>query len=220
MGVDDEASSAGSVVFQVLKDGVKVYESPLIRKGGAVQKVTVAMTGANELRLIVTDGGDGNNSDHADWANAQLTCGTPAQTTSYLSDLNWRSLANGWGPAEKDTSNGETAAGDGHTISINGVKYAKGLGVHASSDVRYTMSGVCSSFSSDFGIDDESRPNGSVIFQIWADGTKLYDSGLVTGTARRSRPPSPCRARPNCNWWLPMEATAMRQTTRIGPTRD
>ena len=182
VGIDDEASSAGSVVFQVLKDGVKVYESPLIRKGGAAQKVTVAMTGGNELRLIVTDGGDGNNSDHADWANAQLACGTPAATASYLSDLNWRTIANGWGPAEKDMSNGEQLAGDGHTISINAVKYAKGLGVHAASDVRYTMNGACSNFSSDFGIDDESRPNGSVVFQVWADGTKLYDSGLVTGT--------------------------------------
>ncbi|WP_431606950.1 NPCBM/NEW2 domain-containing protein [Paenibacillus thiaminolyticus] len=26
----------------------------------------------NELKLIVTDGGDGINSDHADWVNARL----------------------------------------------------------------------------------------------------------------------------------------------------
>ena len=51
-----------------------------------------------------------------------------------------RSTANGWGPAEKDKSNGEAAAGDGKPITLNGTVYAKGLGVHAVSDIRYTMS--------------------------------------------------------------------------------
>ena len=49
-------------------------------------------------------------------------------TTSYLSDLSWTQSTNGWGPVEKDMSNGEQAAGDGHTITLNGVTYARGWG--------------------------------------------------------------------------------------------
>jgi len=39
----------------------------------------------------------------------------------YVSDLPYTAVANGWGPVEKDTSNGEQAAGDGHTITLHGV---------------------------------------------------------------------------------------------------
>ena len=31
--------------------------------------------GAQYLRLVVTDGGDGNSYDRSDWAAARLTCG-------------------------------------------------------------------------------------------------------------------------------------------------
>ena len=186
-GIDDESRPNGSVIFQVWADGAKLYDSGLVTGTGAAKSLNVNVSGKNELQLLVTDGGNGASSDHADWANATIACTTPASTpaptssTAYLSDLNWRTVANGWGSAEKDLSNGENAAGDGHAISINGIKYTKGIGVHAAADIRYTMSGACSAFTSDFGVDDESRPKGSVIFQVWADGVKLYDSGLVTG---------------------------------------
>src|SRR4030095_6410355 len=48
----------------------------------------------------------------------------------YLSDLPMLRAKNGWGPIERDKSNGEQAAGDGRTITLNGSTYAKGLGVH------------------------------------------------------------------------------------------
>jgi alpha-galactosidase len=32
------------------------------------------VSGASVVRLIVTDGGNTNNSDHADWADAKITC--------------------------------------------------------------------------------------------------------------------------------------------------
>ncbi|MFC5402042.1 NPCBM/NEW2 domain-containing protein [Cohnella soli] len=37
------------------------------------KSVDVDVSGKNELKLIVTDAGDGINSDHADWADAKLT---------------------------------------------------------------------------------------------------------------------------------------------------
>jgi hypothetical protein len=272
----------------------------------ATKTISVDVTGKQNLQLIVTDAGDGNGSDHADWANAQLTGGTPLPDTQaptavlvannltttpnsttpytftvaysdstavklssidnndllvtgpnnysqpaklvsvnsttdgspltatyqisapggswdaneagsyfialqsnqvtdisgnaivaatlgnfqvaigstvYVSDLNWTSTTNGWGPVEKDKSNGEQAIGDGTTITLNGISYTKGLGVHANSEVDYALGGNYTRFTSDIGVDDESGARGTVVFQVWADGGKLYDSGVMTGSS-------------------------------------
>ena len=108
----------------------------------------------------------------------------PPSGTSALSALTWVSASNGWGPVEKDLSNGETAAGDGHPITIRGQVYPKGLGVHAPSDVVFYLGGKCSSLATDVGIDDEVAANGGdVIFQVYAGDTKVADSGVVTNTS-------------------------------------
>ena len=38
------------------------------------KSLTADLSGAQFVRMVVTDGGNGNNSDHADWAGAQLHC--------------------------------------------------------------------------------------------------------------------------------------------------
>src|SRR5437868_1561364 len=54
--------------------------------------------------------------------------------TFYLSDLNFAfDPSNGWGPVERDMSNGENAAFDGHKMSIGGLTFDKGLGAHPTS---------------------------------------------------------------------------------------
>ncbi len=112
-----------------------------------------------------------------------LVLAPPPTGTTALSDDTWVSATNGWGPPEKDMSNGETAAGDGHPITIRGHVYPKGLGVHAISEIIYFLGGNCSSLTSDVGVDDEKNGNGEVIFQIFADQTKVADSGVVNGTS-------------------------------------
>jgi alpha-galactosidase len=41
----------------------------------ATKSYTVDLTGRTTLKLIITDGGNGINSDHGDWAGSQITCG-------------------------------------------------------------------------------------------------------------------------------------------------
>jgi hypothetical protein len=72
VGVDDEKGGGGTVVFQVVADGKKVFDSGVMRGKQPANKVSVSLDGVEELLLIVTDAGDGINSDHADWANARL----------------------------------------------------------------------------------------------------------------------------------------------------
>jgi hypothetical protein len=100
-----------------------------------------------------------------------------------VSDRPWISAANGWGPVERDMSNGENAAGDGHTITLRGVTYAKGIGAHAPADVELPLDGVCTAFTATVGVDDEAFGGGSVVFQVMLDGVKAFDSGVVTGTS-------------------------------------
>ncbi len=110
-----------------------------------------------------------------------FTTAAGGPTTTYLSDMTWTSMTNGWGPVEKDRSNGEAASGDGVTITLNGTTYAKGLGAHALSDVRYALPATCTRFKASVGLDDEVGSLGSVTFEVYADATKIYDSGLMTG---------------------------------------
>lgn len=100
----------------------------------------------------------------------------------YLSDLPWSYAANGWGPVERDQELGDVAAGDGQPLTLGGRQYAKGLGTNSPSLVRYRLGKACQVFSADIGIDDSTGDAGSAVFQVWADGTKLFDSGVMSGT--------------------------------------
>jgi glucose/arabinose dehydrogenase len=90
---------------------------------------------------------------------------------------------NGWGPVERDRSNGETGATDGRTISLRGQTYAKGLGVHAASNVTFNLGGSYQRFLSNIGIDDETNGAGSVVFQVFADNVAVYTSPTLTGSS-------------------------------------
>ncbi|MFJ7071521.1 NPCBM/NEW2 domain-containing protein [Streptomyces sp. NPDC098781] len=104
----------------------------------------------------------------------------PPSGTSGLGGLPWLSATNGWGPVERDTSNGESAAGDGNPITIGSVVYGTGLGVHAESSVEYYAGGACETVTAQVGVDDEEGADGTVAFEIWADGTKAASTGVLT----------------------------------------
>lgn len=71
-GVDDEVADHGSVVFKVM-DGQKVlFESPLMKGGMKAVAFSAPVKGLSVLTLVVEDGGDNFNWDHADWVNLNL----------------------------------------------------------------------------------------------------------------------------------------------------
>lgn len=93
---------------------------------------------------------------------------------------------NGVGPIEKNRNNGGIAAGDGGTMTLDRIPYPRGLGMHAPADVRYHLGGTCSGrFIADVGVDNAAGEQGSVAFQVFLDGAKVFDSGLMRGSDLR-----------------------------------
>jgi hypothetical protein len=82
VGVDDECVNGGSVVFQVLVNGVKRFDSGVMRGSSTTKTAVVDVAGSNQLALTVTNAGDGGTCDHADWANARLVTTVPSGSTT------------------------------------------------------------------------------------------------------------------------------------------
>ena len=72
VGIDDFVGNSGSVVFQVFADGSQIYNSGLVFGFNTSEYIDLDVSGVNQLQLVVTDGGNGNSNDHANWANARL----------------------------------------------------------------------------------------------------------------------------------------------------
>jgi len=78
IGIEDEMEryKLGSATFivEVMRGGKwqRLYESPVLKLGDKPLPVDVDVTGAQQLRLTTTDGGDGIACDHAEWADARL----------------------------------------------------------------------------------------------------------------------------------------------------
>lgn len=199
VGLDDEVFNNGSVVFSVVADGVQVAQTSTVT--GSMDSITIyaGIDGAKTVDLIVSQAEGGADYDHANWASAKFRCsgdGTasaataPAAptTTAYAGD--WPFLGaptNGWGPVERNTSNGEQASGDGNPLTINSTVYQKGLGVHADSFVSYHVGGNCSAFTAKVGLDDEMGSKGTARFRVLADGVEVADTGkMYNSTAVKS----------------------------------
>ncbi len=107
------------------------------------------------------------------------TLAPPPTVDTWVSDMDWVSADNGWGPVERDMSNGGTGSGDGRPMSIGGVSFEKGLGTHAAADVKYYLGGNCETFTARVGVDDAQATRGSVRFSVLADGEEVARSPVL-----------------------------------------
>ncbi|MEV4776903.1 endo-alpha-N-acetylgalactosaminidase family protein [Microbacterium sp. LWH12-1.2] len=190
VGIDDKQATRGSVTFSVIADGRTVVTSPVMKATSTTFELSADVTGAQFVDLVLGDAGDGVGNDHGDWADAKFRCsdtpvdgGDPVapKGTAYVSDLPFLSEANGWGPIERDLSNGEDAAGDGTALTIGGVAFAKGLGTHADSSVKVYLGGACTTFTAVLGLDDskDEKGEGNVIYKVSGDDALLHQSAAV-----------------------------------------
>jgi hypothetical protein len=114
--------------------------------------------------------GSGNRS------SATVTVATET-SADYLSDLDWVSATNGFQSIGFDKANGGV-----RDLLLGGVRYAKGLGVHATSEIEYAIGGRgYQRLLATVGAQD-GEWGCSVRFEAWVDGVKHFDSGPMFGT--------------------------------------
>ena len=128
------------------------------KKSDPAEHLKLPVSGVKQLRLIVTDAGDSNAHDHADWADAKLIA--PDGKVTYLSDLKPIHHSQDWGRLGIDKSVG------GQPLQIGVKKFRKGLGTHSNSEIVYRLDGKYKYFESYIGVDAEAGSPASVVFKV------------------------------------------------------
>jgi len=142
----------------------------------------------------------------ADWGDARLSTasdtsgdpsggGTPANSSSYVSDMTWISANHGSQGYSGEVQRDNPIVPDGNPIKIQTVEYAKGIGTHtdtngnAPADVQVNIEGMgFSSFEAYVGIDarvasGSSTAGKTLIFQVIVDGNIKAESPQLDGNS-------------------------------------
>jgi alpha-galactosidase len=151
---DDEDSDDKYVALFHTSDQKPILESKALwnsklityRPGEQSTEVKVNTEGAKKLYLVVTDGGNGKDWDHADWIEPKLM---GKHGTLNLTDVKWSSASAGWG----SVSINRTVAGN--RLVVDNKEYANGIGTHATSIIEYDIPEGYDTFSALAGLDRE-----------------------------------------------------------------
>lgn len=190
VGVDDRNSQRGSVIFKVesVEPHAVLWESKLILAGEPAVPFSIPVSGVRQLKLSVTNGGDGNSQDYADWLDVAVGYSgtTPVLSDAVYADdgggnvwkLNRQSMeliSAGRGRTQRDQS------ASAKTLSVGGMRYRDGVGSYAPSEAYISLDGKAARITGLAGVDDRAGKNGSAVFQIVdVDANAvLWDSQLM-----------------------------------------
>ena len=150
---------------------------------GHAIEIDVDLTGAKELFLVVTDGGDGFTADWADWAEPRLVT---AAGEKKLTELKWKSAAAAWG----NVGLNKNAEGNGLKIAGKPVEY--GIGTHANSVIGFDLPAGTTRFKARGGIDNGGSDQGkssSVQFLVYTQKPAIQVAQAGGPVATGSREP-------------------------------
>lgn len=100
-----------------------------------------------------------------------------------LLTLPWESAASGWTP-NKDGQPRRNRDVMEQPLRLGGRRYSAGLGTHAPSEIVYRIEGRYGRFTCVVGA---AERGGSVVFQVYGDDRKLFDSGTLHGLSEVHR---------------------------------
>lgn len=101
--------------------------------------------------------------------------GVCAEQTVKLSALDLEKMSAGWGKPLVDK------AVTGKPLTIGGQRFERGVGTHAGSVLHVELDGKAERFVGKVGVDGGAGKRGTVIFRVYGDGRKLFDSGVMKG---------------------------------------
>jgi len=100
-----------------------------------------------------------------------------------LLTLPWESATSGWTP-NKDGQPRRNRDVTEQPLRLGGRRYSTGLGTHAPSEIVYRLEGRYTRFTCLAGA---AERGGSVVFQVYGDDRKLFDSGTLHGVSEVHR---------------------------------
>ncbi|MCC9607149.1 NPCBM/NEW2 domain-containing protein [Blastopirellula sp. JC732] len=142
------------------------------RTPGHAVDIDVDITGAKQLYLVVTDGGDGFSCDWADWIDPKLT--GPAGEKK-LTDLNWKSAVTQWKSVKKDRNV------EGQPMHVDGKLVVNGIGTHANSIIAYDLPEGYTRLTAKGGLDNggSGQQGGqvtSVAFSVYTENPPAFSN--------------------------------------------
>ncbi|MDL2243868.1 NPCBM/NEW2 domain-containing protein, partial [Bacteroidales bacterium OttesenSCG-928-J19] len=139
--------------------------------------------GTKSLFLIVTDGGDNFDGDHADWINPVFYNDKGDEIK--LTDLTWEWATAGWGNVTKNKSVG------GGNLTIDGKTYTNGIGTHSNSVIQFAVPEGYTKFKAFAGIDysgmSQEAYNSTVEFMLFTEDPTLRDVNTKTALFNSGR---------------------------------
>ena len=132
------------------KPGSPRFVTPNVTKARPTAGIDVDITGAKQLFLVVSDGGNGNSCDHSDWIAPRLV-GDKGELK--LTEVKWKSL-DGFGGAKIDRNY------QGKPIKVGGKTYENGIGVHAPSVIVYDIPEGYQRLKATGGLDNSGSDQG------------------------------------------------------------
>ncbi|MGW5619106.1 sigma-70 family RNA polymerase sigma factor [Streptomyces sp. NPDC003877] len=103
----------------------------------------------------------------------------PAPAVYQWNELSYDVTGDGTGPEMRIGASSWVWKRSG--LSVGDRRYAHGVTVHGSSSVTIDLNRSCSAYDALAGVDDMTLKHGKVYFSVYADGVRLWSSGLVEG---------------------------------------
>jgi hypothetical protein len=162
-GADLTADATSPPKFE---PGKPRYTSPLVTKLNPIVDLSVDLTGATELHLVIADAGDGKSCDHADWIEPMLL---HPDGPIRLTDLKWKQAETGFGNVNVDRNV------SGQPLRVGGQKFDNGLGSHAPCILVYDLPPGVTRFQARAGLDNGGSDQGacgdqaSIQFRVYTE---------------------------------------------------
>ncbi|QDU92925.1 DUF1553 domain-containing protein [Lignipirellula cremea] len=132
--------------------GKPIYASPVLTAQQPQAKIDVPLAGARQLFLVITDAGDGKNTDHANWAEPKIVT---ADGVLKLTDLEWKTVYIGHGKVHANHSI------SGGVLQIGETKYPDGIGAHAPCLISVELPEGAERFQATVGLNSSATRDGS-----------------------------------------------------------
>lgn len=150
---DDPATGDKYLAVFNIADQEMAVESKAVWNGkvinrktaGKAEWININIEGAKKIYLVVKDGEDNIDWDHADWINPMLYNGSDSLS---LTSLKWNKASAGWGNVQMN------ASVSGGKLIVDGKVYEKGIGTHSNSIIEFDLPQGYTTFRCLAGIDE------------------------------------------------------------------